>query len=145
MKFHIYFKGDCETTAFSPPKYPLASTDVVEVRVAAISRLTADAPEVKRAYQLTVDLEGTDVRCEPGDSLGVICANPSDEVDVLIERLNFGDVADVSCSVAVNEETSKRNPKVPDFIPSSGWSLRRILTEILDIRSVPKKVCALLS
>ena len=111
------------------------------MRIAAISRLTADAPEVKRAYQVTVDLEGTDIRCEPGDSLGVICANPNDEVDVLIERLNFGDVADVPCSVAVNEGTSKRNPKVPDFIPTSGWSLRRILTEVLDIRSVPKKVC----
>ena len=107
----------------------------------AITRLSAEAPEVKRAYQVTVDLEGTDIQCEPGDCLGVVCANPSDEVDVLIERLNLGEVADVPCSVAVKEGTAKRNPKVPDFIPTSGWSLRRILKEVLDIRSVPKKVC----
>ena len=113
-----------------------------EVRVAAITRLSAEAPEVKRAYQVTVDLEGTNIRCEPGDSLGVVCANPSDEVDVLIERLNFGDLADLPCSVAVREGTAKRNPKVPDFIPTSGWSLRRILKEVLEIRSVPKKVCS---
>ena len=111
-----------------------------EVAVTAITRLSAEAPEVKRAYQVTVDLEGTDIQCEPGDSLGVVCANPSDEVDVLIERLNLGDVADVPCSVAVREGTAKRNPKVPDFIPTSGWSLRRIIKEVLDIRSVPKKV-----
>ena len=139
-KLQVYFKDYQSLAAFSPPKYPLASTDVFEVKVAAITRLTADAPEVKRAYQVTVDLEGTDIHCEPGDSLGIICANPGDEVDVLIERLNFGAVADLPCSLAVNKGTSKRNPKVPDFIPTSGWSLRRILTEVLDIRSVPKKV-----
>ena len=110
------------------------------MRVAAISRLTADAPEVKRAYQVTLDLEGAEIHCEPGDSLGIVCANPEAEVDALIERLNLRDVADAPCTVAVAEDTAKRNPKVPDFVPASGWSLRRILTDLLDIRSVPKKV-----
>ena len=83
-------------------------------------------------------LQESTLECEPGDSLGLICPNPKEEVDVLLERLNLADVCDLPYALHVKEGTSKRNPKIPDFVPKTG-TLRELFTWHLDIRSVPKK------
>ncbi|TRY69277.1 hypothetical protein TCAL_12164 [Tigriopus californicus] len=57
------------------PSFPQSNTRVEEVPIADIVKLTAD-PRVKRAYLVTLDLSGTDIVVEPGDSIGVVCPNP---------------------------------------------------------------------
>jgi methionine synthase reductase len=61
-------------------------------------------------------------------------------VDVLISRLDLAKIADNCYSLKIFEETSKRNAKIPDYIPREDFTLRKLFTSVLDLRSVPKKV-----
>jgi sulfite reductase (NADPH) flavoprotein alpha-component len=56
--------------------------------VLANQRLTA-SPSSKDVRHIELSLEGSNIRFEPGDSIGIVPRNREDEVDALITRLAF--------------------------------------------------------
>lgn len=58
-------------------------------------------------------------------------------MDFVLDRLEIQ--ADKICSIKVDEATTKKNSKLPVFVPQYG-TFRRLLTEVLDIRNIPKKL-----
>lgn len=121
----------------SGPAYPQANTRVEEVPIVDIVKLTSD-PRVKRAYLVTLDLSGTELDVKPGDSIGVICPNPENEVDLLLRRLELSDQSESRLKLSADPNGTKKNAKISDFLKSA-TTLRHLFTSVLDIRSVPKK------
>ena len=81
---------------------------------------------------------------QPGDAVDIICSNPQKEVDSLLDRLGLlNELADNTCISASLLEDSRKSAKLPEYVPKNGelFSLRHILTNCVEIRSVPKKPC----
>ena len=88
--------------------------------------------------------QNTGLETLPGDSVSVICPNPEVEVNALLERLQISsDRADLPFELSISANATKKNAKIPDYLPIKHSTLRHVFTHVLDIRSVPKKVNAL--
>ncbi|XP_066932114.1 methionine synthase reductase-like [Clytia hemisphaerica] len=118
------------------PRHPSAETDVFEALVKSAKRLTND-PLVKKTLQLELDTLSNDFDFQPGDSFGIVCHNTNSDVDYLIQRLEISD-ADEQMTLKIKKETKKKAPTIPEHIniPSS---IRKILTDDVDFRAVPRK------
>lgn len=118
---------------------PSAATQVVQACVASVRKLTRhDA--LKTAVEVTLKLPGgtDEFVYEPGDSFGIIVKNPKCEVELLMNLLEITDIADNTYELSVAPHTRKKSATVPVFIPVKS-SLRHILENCVDVRSVPKK------
>eukprot|EP00095_Tigriopus_kingsejongensis_P011925 snap_masked-scaffold507_size152468-processed-gene-0.25 protein:Tk11925 transcript:snap_masked-scaffold507_size152468-processed-gene-0.25-mRNA-1 annotation:"hypothetical protein LOTGIDRAFT_225295" len=133
-----FLDQDSQVDIPTAPAFPQANTQVCEVPIHEIRKLTSD-PSVKRTFLVTLDLAGTDLLCEPGDSLGLVCPNPRNEVDILLKRLNLAEKAVLPYQLTIDPEGTKKSGKIPPFLPSFR-TLRELFTWGLDLRSVPKKV-----
>ena len=60
-------------------------------------------------------------------------------MSLILERLELMEDGDKPCSIKLDEETTKKNSKIPLFIPPLG-TVRKLLSEVLDVRNIPKKV-----
>nr|XP_039256966.1 methionine synthase reductase-like [Styela clava] len=127
---------------FNPPQfpsvqYPLAASDKFHsVTVKSIKKLTSEGA-VKTALCVTLGV-GEEFLYEPGDSFGIVVPNPTNEVDWLIRRFKAESFCDKTIEIEINPQTKKKNAKVPNFIPKI-CTIRYLLEECLEIRSVPKK------
>ncbi|XP_071544761.1 methionine synthase reductase-like [Panulirus ornatus] len=129
------YNGDTQSAA----PLPSAVSEVVQVCVASVRKLTRhDA--VKTAMEVTLKLPSNtdEFVYEPGDSVGILVKNPKHEVEILMNLLEITEIADKSCEISVASQTRKKSATVPAFIPRKS-SLRHILENCMDIRSVPKK------
>ena len=81
----------------------------------------------------------TGIQCPPGDAVSLVCPNPRDEVEVLLDRLALKGRHFHTCSLSVLQGTTKRNAKVPDYLTTAD-SLKQMLQWYVDIRSIVKKV-----
>ena len=142
-----FIKTDEITEGQSEQKIPhFANKDVINVMVKEGKKLTK-VGAAKDAYQVTLDFttENTNSQVpnlDPGDAVDIICGNPKEEVDVLLERLGLlNELADKICVSASLLQDCKKNAKIPEHIPKNGelFSIRHILTNCVEIRSVPKK------
>uniref|UniRef100_A0A914ZRI6 Methionine synthase reductase n=1 Tax=Parascaris univalens TaxID=6257 RepID=A0A914ZRI6_PARUN len=114
---------------------PGAAGEMLTARVVGTVELTyPGAGKAKR--ELQIDLGDQEVQYEPGDAFYFVVANPREEVNYILERMNLLMIADQKCIVGVDPQTEKRNASVPAYIPEIS-SLRYLLTYCLDIRRSP--------
>lgn len=130
---------DCEAlpTTASLGTLPAAASEVVEVRVTKIRKLTHPTA-VKTALEYTVALPAEKFHYHPGDSFGVLVKNPQEEVELLLGLLGLRHIADKGCELSITPGTKKRAAAIPSFLPHKS-SLRHLLECCVDIRAVPKK------
>ncbi|KFM72827.1 Methionine synthase reductase, partial [Stegodyphus mimosarum] len=113
------------------------ASPVVETILISARKLTV-SEDVKKTLELTLKFKEEKVEFQPGDSFGIICPNPFDEVKTLLKRLNILHLADVPANLQLkNDSPGKR--KLLSHIPSS-LSLKNIFLHCVELRSVPKKI-----
>lgn len=119
-------------------KLPSAASEVFQVTVSDAKVLTSpDA--VKKTLLLRLAMEGNNITYSPGDSISIICPNNSSEVDLLIRRLQWEDVADQCMTLSVKPDTKKRRAAVPPHVHPCNSTLRHVLTSCVSIRDPPSK------
>ncbi|GLV31629.1 uncharacterized protein CBL_07390 [Carabus blaptoides fortunei] len=116
---------------------PFAVSGVVNASLKSAKYLT-NGDDVKTVIEICLSTEGSDIQYSPGNSFGIIPQNSPQEVNKIIDRLNLHDVADKLFNLSVKQTNSKKKNKVPMHVPLIG-TIRDVLTQNLDIRSVPKK------
>ena len=102
---------------------------------------------VKDCYQVTIEFEQDNGKSlcpsfQPGDAVDIICNNPRTEVDAILKRLGLlNELADKACISASLIPDCKKSAKIPAYLPGNGklFSLRHVLSNSVEIRSVPKK------
>ncbi|XP_028403678.1 methionine synthase reductase-like [Dendronephthya gigantea] len=116
-----------------------SASPITEAKIVGYSQMTKD-DAVKTAYCLTLDTGDTVLNYHPGDSFGIICPNNKNEVDGLISRLDYQDLAEKVFTLAAKDPVGnkKRAKGRPDHIPQK-CTIRQALTSCLEIRSVPRK------
>ncbi|XP_071789021.1 methionine synthase reductase-like [Asterias amurensis] len=119
-------------------KLPSASSEVTMATLTTTTQLTRD-DAVKTALDVELDITGSGMSYQPGDSFSIICPNDDEEVNDLIQRLGQEDKADCPLSLKVMAGTKKRRAAVPEYIPQPLCTLRHALKHSCDIRSPPKK------
>ena len=90
-----------------------------------------------------------DFEYEPGDAIGIYCSNSKDEVELLLNRLDLLDKADLPFILTIKKELvvlmagSKPKYEILAHLPKAA-TLRYVLTNCTEIRSVPRKVHTLI-
>ena len=128
--------------------YHLQDKDLFKVTVKDGKKITRPSA-VKDCYQITINFEENPKSSGfpalmPGDAVDIVCSNPKLEVDCLLERLGIlNELADQICVTASLLPDCKKSAKVPEYLPKNGqpFSLRHVLTNCVEIRSIPKKPC----
>ena len=128
--------------------YHLQDKDLFKVTVKDGKKITRPSA-VKDCYQITINFEQEPKSpgfpaLLPGDAVDIVCSNPKLEVDCLLERLGIlNELADKICVTASLLPDCKKSAKIPEYLPKNGqpFSLRHVLTNCVEIRSIPKKPC----
>ncbi|MBN3304028.1 MTRR reductase, partial [Amia calva] len=118
---------------FIPPDQE-AEHQVPVTRAVQLSREDA----VKTALLLELDISGTHISYQPGDSLNVFCPNNSGEVEELIQRLGLAEMREHCVHLQLRTDTKKKAAQLPSYVPEKS-TLKYLLTWCLEIRSIPKK------
>ena len=126
--------------------YHLQDKKLIEVAVKNGIKMSKSG-SVKSCYQVTLDFQqnfGNVLIPEflPGDAVDIVCSNPKTEVDSVLERMGIlNKLADNICVSASLLPDCKKSAKIPVFLPKNGelFSLRHIITNCVEIRSVVKK------
>ncbi|KAK4008203.1 hypothetical protein OUZ56_013355 [Daphnia magna] len=122
---------------------PSSRTPVFQAKIKSLKQLTSEKA-AKTTLEATLEFSPAEIEYQPGDSIGVCCANCPEEVDALLHRLNMTEQADIPFKLRVKEEfaamKSGTKPKyeVPSHLPNLA-TLRFVLTRCCEIRSVPRK------
>ncbi|XP_044148638.1 methionine synthase reductase isoform X1 [Bufo gargarizans] len=111
--------------------------EIFTVPIKQAKRLTAK-DSVKTTLKLELDISNTTIDFQPGDSFGIICPNPPDEVTDLVNKLGLSDKKDCQVFLTVKSEIKGRGVVIPDYIPER-CSLQYLLTWCLEICALPKK------
>ncbi|KAB0800330.1 hypothetical protein PPYR_06071 [Photinus pyralis] len=117
---------------------PFADSLLYKRKVLEIRRLTTGV-DVKRTYDVALDLQDVDKDFQPGDTIAILPENNHDEVAELLHHLNLLAVADVPYVVEIRTGTTKKKPIIPPHIPTCG-TLRDLFSKRLDLRGTPKKL-----
>lgn len=77
----------------------------------------------------------------PGDILAISPKNFSEDVDQLLQRMGWIDIADEPIHFTPTKAISKGAfyPSPPIYLPGPSTSLRRLLTEHLDVTAIPRR------
>ncbi|XP_013395361.1 methionine synthase reductase-like [Lingula anatina] len=116
---------------------PSATSAVTMATIVSATRLTRE-DALKTALDIELDITGTSIDYEPGDTFGVVCVNDKKECDMLIDRLQLSDIADVPFRMMLKQETKKKLAVVPPHLPNP-CTVRHALVTGCDIRTAPKK------
>uniref|UniRef100_A0AC35G5N7 FAD-binding FR-type domain-containing protein n=1 Tax=Panagrolaimus sp. PS1159 TaxID=55785 RepID=A0AC35G5N7_9BILA len=124
-------------------RFPGQHTLPVDARVVSVAEISLEdiMPKPKRLIEISIIGESGNVDAfmkdyDAGDSVYFIFPNSQKEVDFMLHRLGLYSVADNQLKLSVDQNSQKRDPKVPAFIPNP-CSLRYLLTYCLDIRRAP--------
>nr|XP_002741834.2 PREDICTED: methionine synthase reductase-like [Saccoglossus kowalevskii] len=117
--------------------FPSCNSEVVMATIMSAERLTS-SDALKTCLRIKLDITGTILSYQPGDSIGIVCPNMEEEVDFLIRRLSILDEADKPITLHVLKDTKKKRALLPEYIPA-GCSIRHAILTCLDIRNTPKK------
>ncbi|XP_013790380.1 methionine synthase reductase-like [Limulus polyphemus] len=116
---------------------PGSCSSVFEAKILQ-ARFLTHSDAVKTTLEMVIDIKDSGTSYQPGDSFGIICPNPDDEVQALLERLEVSAKADICCKLSqIDTSGSKSLSKVPHLPHHS--TLRFILSTCCEIRAVPKK------
>lgn len=106
--------------------------------VVAAKYLTSNESE-RKVLALEVDLGESAIQFKPGDSIGVKCPNPVNEVDALLSRLGLDGSKWVTIEpTAPSGRLSKKAATSSSRFPTS-TTVRDLFLHHADIRSSPKK------
>lgn len=75
----------------------------------------------------------------PGDTIGILTQNLPSDVAFVLDRLHLAEIADCCFEVKLAKPVKKKNPEIPPYIPKF-ITPRRLLTECIDFRIIPRKV-----
>ncbi|CAL8147580.1 unnamed protein product [Orchesella dallaii] len=114
--------------------YPLIDGDPVPVKLTK-ARILSRFGALKTALELTVGFTEESFKFEPGDAINIICPNPVNEVNRLLERLQLLTKAGRTLQLSVKQGAKG---KIPVFLPAT-VTLRDAFLYYFDIRSCPKK------
>ncbi|XP_041372278.1 methionine synthase reductase-like [Gigantopelta aegis] len=128
---------DLNVTLQNGCPFPSAASNVTIATVTSAKRLTTQ-DAVKKTLLLTLNLKESNMKCEAGDAISVICPNPLSEVERLLDRLGLKEKAQVPVLFDVLPNTKKRNAAVPPYFPQR-TTLQHLLQTCVDIRDPPKK------
>ena len=138
VSFHPDYKWDCSTLPVQAgASFPSAVTEVSMATVVSARQLT-ECHSIKTALDIELDITDCNMNYKPGDSFGIVCPNPKDEVDELISRLDLSEKADIPFSIQLIPSSTKKAASVPNYIPEYS-TIKYTLLTCLEIRSVPSK------
>ena len=138
VSFHPDYKWDCSTLpVHAGASFPSAVTEVSMATVVSARQLT-ESHSIKTALDIELDITDCNMNYKPGDSFGIVCPNPKDEVDELISRLDLSEKADIPFSIQLIPSSTKKAASVPNYIPEYS-TIKYTLLTCLEIRSVPSK------
>lgn len=133
-----------EPPALGVPEFPFHEVTYgmkSSVSMATITRarpLTVEGA-VKRTLEVDISLEDCPgLSYEPGDALGFVCPNPTDEVEYLLQRLNLERQGGYLMRLSIISGTAKKRATLPKHIPIP-CSVSQFLTHCAKIRCIPKK------
>ncbi|CAG0917460.1 unnamed protein product [Notodromas monacha] len=95
---------------------------------------------MKNADKLKYEIEfrpEKEITWREGDSFGLFCPNPSEEVNLVLERCGVSTQDSIREFIITKDEDTKK--KVPDHLPVSGCSLVYVFTYCCSIRMPLKK------
>lgn len=118
--------------------FPFAIGSPYLATVLSAQQLTC-GEDVKKVVDVCLDIQGSGIDFQPGDTIGVIPENSKDEVEKVMKQLRISEKADTVVTVLVKPDTVKKKACLPPHIPTK-TTLRHILQTCLDIRAVPKKI-----
>jgi sulfite reductase alpha subunit-like flavoprotein len=105
--------------------------------VVGVKYLTSSQSE-RKVMSMEIDLGESGIRFKPGDSIGIKCSNVTDEVDILLARLDLDGAKRVAVEAAAPGRTTKRAVASLGRYPAS-IIVRDLFLHHTDIRSSPKK------
>lgn len=74
----------------------------------------------------------------PGDTIGILPHNSTDDVNFVLEALNLEQRADTKCTISIKADCKKKPARIPAYIPVL-TTPKEVLQDCLSLRSVPKK------
>ena len=120
--------------------YPSMRSPPVKSTVVASELISRPDKErsVKEYYQVTLS---SDIEYQVGDTIGVLCHNLPEELELVRNRLPHVDRENwnTPCHVTLSSEATAK-AKLPLHLPRGMTSLEEIFTSAVDIRTVPKKL-----
>lgn len=75
----------------------------------------------------------------PGDTIGILTQNLASDVNFMLERFHLVEIADCVYEVRLAKPVKRKNPEIPPYVPKF-ITPRRLLSECLDFRIIPRKV-----
>lgn len=137
QKLGLEFHNEGQTTteyASKSPILPFAASEVIYSKVLDSKRLVTEREGFKAVYEITFDVEGSNLNYYPGDTIGIIPQNNDEEIEDLLKILSLTGEADKPLTISAENCT-----KIPPHIPVRS-TLRHILTYCIDLRSIVKKL-----
>jgi methionine synthase reductase len=131
---------DGEMTDF-PYTEAIRGIAMAQITMASINnrRVLTTSTATKLTIELELHWESDSLGYLPGDALCVVCPNDACEVDYIMERLKLQSMSNDTLSLSILPNTTKRNPVIPRYIPSTSCTVYHYFMHCADIRSVPKK------
>ncbi|XP_058822074.1 methionine synthase reductase-like [Topomyia yanbarensis] len=102
-------------------------------------KVLAEGEGVKTVYEMSMKEPTNMEEYYPGDTIGILTQNLASDVDFVLDRLHFVEIADCVYEVKLAKPVKKKNPEIPSYVPKY-ITPRRLLTECLDFRIVPRKL-----
>ena len=128
-------EAELETVNYPSMRSPPQQSTVIASEL--ISRPNKEK-SVKEYYQVTLS---SAIEYQVGDTIGVLCHNRPEEVDLIKNRLTDADSKSWTkpCQVTLSTEASAK-AKQPPHLPLGVTSLLKIFSSAVDVRAVPKKL-----
>ncbi|XP_058455692.1 methionine synthase reductase-like [Malaya genurostris] len=119
-------------------KQPFGTGSVYKTGIVSY-KVLAEGEGVKTVYEMSIKEPPNMEEYFPGDTIGILTQNLASDVDFVLERLHFVEIADCVYEVKLAKPVKKKNPEIPFYIPKY-ITPRRLLTDCLDFRIVPRKL-----
>ncbi|TGZ57720.1 hypothetical protein CRM22_009877 [Opisthorchis felineus] len=128
-----YESGNFEFTPnFKPSSsslFPAASGELLNGTLRALQPITGE--ESKVVYQATVVLNNQKIRCEPGDSVALLCSNSSVDVDWLLKRIDLDPLTSEDQPFILQPTLNKPIPAW--LLPGIPTTARQLLTHCCEL------------
>ncbi|KAK4881281.1 hypothetical protein RN001_004600 [Aquatica leii] len=117
---------------------PFSNSSLYKTRIIDTKQLTSSS-DTKRTYSIGIDIQNIEHQFQPGDTIGILPENDTNEVELLLKRLDLTSVGRKTYRLEILKDTLKKNAAVPQHLPNQG-TLLEVFLRHLDIRTPPKKL-----
>ncbi|KAH9631682.1 hypothetical protein HF086_014683 [Spodoptera exigua] len=120
----------------SGPPLPFAASKIFDADILTWKRLTAANEDCKAVYEITLDVEDSNLTFKAGDTVGIIPQNDDSDIGFIVNHLNLASTVDLPYSIII--ESNIKGSKLPIHIPVKS-TLRHVLRYCVELRSLLKK------